>query len=156
MECFKQSPHQNHRYRISSSGGGGYCDCGDPEAWKRDFACAAHQPPSGHAEDIDVSDARKRLPQDVAKRFGVVVQSALCYAYQMLTLRDGSQSPTELLGGISTGSPPKKRSFLTSTSALLSLGGSKDGEADDDLKYATILYNDEVHTYDGVITVLSR
>ena len=27
---------------MASSGGGGYCDCGDVEAWKRDAFCDYH------------------------------------------------------------------------------------------------------------------
>ena len=34
VDCFTQSEHKNHRYRMSTSEGGGYCDCGDPEAFK--------------------------------------------------------------------------------------------------------------------------
>ncbi|XP_037094529.1 E3 ubiquitin-protein ligase UBR2-like, partial [Pollicipes pollicipes] len=42
-DCFKQSAHRQHRYQMCVSlGMGGYCDCGDSEAWKRDPCCAAH------------------------------------------------------------------------------------------------------------------
>ena len=34
MNCFKQ---------MNTSGGGGYCDCGDIEAWKNDPFCQLHQ-----------------------------------------------------------------------------------------------------------------
>lgn len=30
------------RYKISTSSGGGYCDCGDREAWKSDVFCDIH------------------------------------------------------------------------------------------------------------------
>ena len=30
------------RYKISTSSGGGYCDCGDREAWKTDVFCHIH------------------------------------------------------------------------------------------------------------------
>lgn len=29
VDCFKNSSHRNHRYKISMSNGGGFCDCGD-------------------------------------------------------------------------------------------------------------------------------
>lgn len=28
---------------MSTSGGGGYCDCGDPEAWKTEPVCDVHK-----------------------------------------------------------------------------------------------------------------
>ena len=34
VDCFTNSEHKNHRYRMSTSEGGGYCDCGDVEAFK--------------------------------------------------------------------------------------------------------------------------
>ena len=59
QECFKQSPHAKHKYKVNvsdsndslfdgivfkmhSSHGIGYCDCGDPQAWSKDFACTLH------------------------------------------------------------------------------------------------------------------
>ena len=42
VNCFKQSAHKNHKYKMSTSGGGGCCDCGDKEAWRRDPFCQTH------------------------------------------------------------------------------------------------------------------
>jgi hypothetical protein len=43
METLAQvSEHGSHRYKMSTSTGGGYCDCGDPEAWKLFPYCATH------------------------------------------------------------------------------------------------------------------
>ncbi|ALC49081.1 CG9086 [Drosophila busckii] len=42
VNCFKSSAHRFHKYKMSSSGGGGCCDCGDDEAWKRDQYCELH------------------------------------------------------------------------------------------------------------------
>lgn len=42
VNCFKQSAHKNHKYKMSTSSGGGCCDCGDNEAWKRDPYCDEH------------------------------------------------------------------------------------------------------------------
>lgn len=39
VTCFKESAHQNHKYKIATSSGGGCCDCGDPEAWKKEPFC---------------------------------------------------------------------------------------------------------------------
>ncbi|CAD7090539.1 unnamed protein product [Hermetia illucens] len=42
VNCFKQSAHRYHKYKMSTSGGGGCCDCGDVEAWKKDPYCEEH------------------------------------------------------------------------------------------------------------------
>ena len=59
VDCFKNSEHGGHRfleswnqlhlticstsrYKMSTSVGGGYCDCGDTEAWKEHPYCATH------------------------------------------------------------------------------------------------------------------
>uniref|UniRef100_A0A1B0DIL8 E3 ubiquitin-protein ligase n=1 Tax=Phlebotomus papatasi TaxID=29031 RepID=A0A1B0DIL8_PHLPP len=42
VNCFKQSAHRHHKYKMGTSNGGGCCDCGDTEAWKRDPYCEQH------------------------------------------------------------------------------------------------------------------
>lgn len=42
-ECFKQSDHRFHKYKMGTSGGGGCCDCGDEEAWRRSPYCDLHK-----------------------------------------------------------------------------------------------------------------
>uniref|UniRef100_A0A3P8TB44 E3 ubiquitin-protein ligase n=1 Tax=Amphiprion percula TaxID=161767 RepID=A0A3P8TB44_AMPPE len=42
MQCFLGSVHKEHRYRMTTSGGGGFCDCGDAEAWKNGPYCQKH------------------------------------------------------------------------------------------------------------------
>uniref|UniRef100_A0A183BIN6 E3 ubiquitin-protein ligase n=1 Tax=Globodera pallida TaxID=36090 RepID=A0A183BIN6_GLOPA len=41
-ECFINSGHVNHKYKMHTSMGGGYCDCGDKEAWSTHYACRLH------------------------------------------------------------------------------------------------------------------
>lgn len=42
-DCFRNSEHKQHRYKLSTSVGGGYCDCGDTEAWRQAPRCSLHQ-----------------------------------------------------------------------------------------------------------------
>ena len=42
VNCFKESEHRFHRYKMSTSSGGGYCDCGDSEAWSQFVHCSTH------------------------------------------------------------------------------------------------------------------
>lgn len=46
---------------MHTSMGGGYCDCGDPEAWSSDHACKLHRSPSEpNAADTDKYILQKR------------------------------------------------------------------------------------------------
>uniref|UniRef100_A0A672PVT1 E3 ubiquitin-protein ligase n=1 Tax=Sinocyclocheilus grahami TaxID=75366 RepID=A0A672PVT1_SINGR len=53
MQCFLGSVHKEHRYRMTTSGGGGFCDCGDTEAWKKGPYCQKHEP--------NISDSSQKL-----------------------------------------------------------------------------------------------
>uniref|UniRef100_A0A8C2ZBI4 E3 ubiquitin-protein ligase n=1 Tax=Cyclopterus lumpus TaxID=8103 RepID=A0A8C2ZBI4_CYCLU len=44
MDCFQDSVHKGHRYKMHASSGGGFCDCGDIEAWKIGPCCSKHDP----------------------------------------------------------------------------------------------------------------
>uniref|UniRef100_A0A667XHJ0 E3 ubiquitin-protein ligase n=1 Tax=Myripristis murdjan TaxID=586833 RepID=A0A667XHJ0_9TELE len=44
MDCFQDSVHKGHRYKMHASSGGGFCDCGDVEAWKIGPCCSKHDP----------------------------------------------------------------------------------------------------------------
>uniref|UniRef100_A0A673YKC5 E3 ubiquitin-protein ligase n=1 Tax=Salmo trutta TaxID=8032 RepID=A0A673YKC5_SALTR len=44
MDCFQDSVHKGHRYKMHASSGGGFCDCGDLEAWKTGPCCSKHDP----------------------------------------------------------------------------------------------------------------
>ena len=83
MQCFEKSVHKKHKYKvsppplslyesinlpllqpllvqISTSSGGGYCDCGDHDAWKANPACEMHNK-SAHATS-QVSYKYSRYP----------------------------------------------------------------------------------------------
>ncbi|CAL1529462.1 unnamed protein product, partial [Lymnaea stagnalis] len=83
ITCFQESSHRNHRYRMSTSGGGGYCDCGDTEAWKSDPYCCLHKPRKEEAESDSIN-----MPQDIQEYMAVTFRCVLKYASTMLTFRD--------------------------------------------------------------------
>uniref|UniRef100_A0A8C8IDU4 E3 ubiquitin-protein ligase n=1 Tax=Oncorhynchus tshawytscha TaxID=74940 RepID=A0A8C8IDU4_ONCTS len=56
MQCFLGSVHKEHRYRMTTSGGGGFCDCGDTEAWKKGPYCQKHEPNiSDSCQEVSIS-----------------------------------------------------------------------------------------------------
>ena len=42
-DCFFNSSHVDHLYKMFASGGAGCCDCGDLEAWTKDPHCNKHK-----------------------------------------------------------------------------------------------------------------
>ncbi|XP_059148021.1 E3 ubiquitin-protein ligase UBR2-like isoform X2 [Physella acuta] len=91
ITCFQESSHRNHRYRMSTSGGGGYCDCGDTEAWKSDPFCQLHKPRKEETE----SDSGT-IPPELEKSMSWVFRSVLRYASVMLTSDENTNLPLGL------------------------------------------------------------
>ena len=106
---------------MSTSIGGGYCDCGDVEAWK-DFAhCSIHMPGS----DAGVQDPLTNVPLDIQRRARIVFSSVLKYAYELLTLDTFMKLPGDL--------QYKEGDTVDLMDDLLEVENL----------YATVLYNDE-------------
>uniref|UniRef100_A0A673M9G8 E3 ubiquitin-protein ligase n=1 Tax=Sinocyclocheilus rhinocerous TaxID=307959 RepID=A0A673M9G8_9TELE len=74
MQCFLGSVHKEHRYRMTTSGGGGFCDCGDTEAWKKGPYCQKHEP--------NISDSSQKGVQ--FNPSGSSVMHAIAFGYCML------------------------------------------------------------------------
>ncbi|KAF5270880.1 hypothetical protein FQR65_LT05397 [Abscondita terminalis] len=123
VDCFKKSEHRFHKYKMGNSGGGGCCDCGDREAWKKAPFCDIHI--VGTQEQAEVNGS---LPEDLADRARIVYHAILWYAYNLLTLEHTTD---------------------------LRLGSNDDNSFDIDT-YCTVLYNDEIHTFEQVINTLNR
>uniref|UniRef100_A0A3Q4AZ78 E3 ubiquitin-protein ligase n=1 Tax=Mola mola TaxID=94237 RepID=A0A3Q4AZ78_MOLML len=99
MQCFLGSVHKEHRYRMTTSGGGGFCDCGDAEAWKKGPYCQKHTPaaPSRDTEEDPVT----QLPADLVARSYNIFSIILKYAVDMLTW----EQPVKLPAGLE---PPER------------------------------------------------
>jgi len=122
-------------YKISTSSCGGYCDCGDEEAWKTDQFCSDHQP----VVTIDKDD-RKLKPEELEKRIKFVLRILLEYAYKLLTFELTLTVPKDL-----EVNEDDMSSFPTVVKRFV-----------EDELYCTVLYNDETHTFDTVISTLQR
>ncbi|XP_064603615.1 E3 ubiquitin-protein ligase UBR2-like isoform X2 [Liolophura sinensis] len=122
IECFQKSAHRKHRYRMNTSGGGGYCDCGDTEAWKTEPFCETHKQGLAQEEPVNPIEA---LPDDLVDRASTLFMSAMQYAVELLTWEQHDSLP---------------------------VGLQPEGELPN--TYVTMLFNDEVHTYEQVINTL--
>ncbi|KAF6024218.1 UBR2 [Bugula neritina] len=124
MQCFEKSAHKSHKYRINTSSGGGYCDCGDVDAWKAFPACSEH----GKAAATDNQNPESRLPEGMVQRAEVLFQCILRYSYQVLSSALDADLPDSLV----------EKNVLATDS------------------YCTMLLNDEIHTYEQVISRLIK
>ncbi|XP_056151209.1 E3 ubiquitin-protein ligase UBR1 [Lampris incognitus] len=72
MDCFQDSVHKGHRYKMHASSGGGFCDCGDVEAWKIGPCCSKHDP--GLATVMDECVLELGLRERAEKLFRVLLR----------------------------------------------------------------------------------
>ncbi|XP_047668061.1 E3 ubiquitin-protein ligase UBR2 isoform X4 [Tachysurus fulvidraco] len=93
MQCFLGSVHKEHRYRMTTSGGGGFCDCGDTEAWKKGSYCQKHEPNNG---DSSQEDPLASLSADMIARTYNIFSIILKYAVDMLTWDRENELPPGL------------------------------------------------------------
>ncbi|XP_076237456.1 ubr1 ubiquitin ligase [Calliopsis andreniformis] len=131
VDCFKQSAHRNHKYKMGTSSGGGCCDCGDTEAWKSEPFCNIHKAGSQAKE----SRGNNKLPGDIAERAVVTFEAVLRYCYEMLSLEHTITLPPDL-------------QVKETDEGDLSLLFPSD-------TFCTVLFNDETHTFDQVISTLT-
>ncbi|XP_077960513.1 E3 ubiquitin-protein ligase UBR2 isoform X1 [Gasterosteus aculeatus] len=94
MKCFLESIHKEHRYRMTTSGGGGFCDCGDAEAWKKGPYCQKHKPTETNRDTEE--DPVSVLPADMVARGFSIFSILLKYAVDMLTWDQENQLPEGL------------------------------------------------------------
>ncbi|XP_025197910.1 E3 ubiquitin-protein ligase UBR2 [Melanaphis sacchari] len=132
VDCFKRSPHKNHKYKMGTSYGGGCCDCGDVEAWKQDPYCQTHKL-GLEKKHVNLN----LLTSDMEKRAHLIFEIVLGYARILLTLEHPPMLPAE----------------LDSDEMLDDLYSIYNNQED---RFCTVLYNDETHTFDQVITTLTR
>ncbi|XP_061601978.1 E3 ubiquitin-protein ligase UBR2 isoform X2 [Cololabis saira] len=128
MTCFLGSVHKEHRYRMTTSGGGGFCDCGDTEAWKSSPFCQTHLPDGGEAPEDPVS----QLSPDLVARGYSLFSILLKYAVDLLT--GDQQDQQDRQDRLPEGLEPPERADT----------------------YFCMLFNDEVHTYEQVIYTLQK
>ncbi|XP_053331248.1 E3 ubiquitin-protein ligase UBR1 isoform X2 [Spea bombifrons] len=90
MDCFQNSVHKNHRYKMHSSLGGGFCDCGDTEAWKTGPYCKIHEP--GTSDQNAGFQLPEALLAQTRKVFPLVIQ----YIVDMLIWEEQKSLPRYL------------------------------------------------------------
>ncbi|GAB1286774.1 E3 ubiquitin-protein ligase UBR1 [Apodemus speciosus] len=93
MDCFQSSVHKNHRYKMHTSTGGGFCDCGDTEAWKTGPFCMDHEP--GRAGTTKET-LNCPLNEEVIAQARRIFPSVIKYIVEMTIWEEGKELPPEL------------------------------------------------------------
>jgi E3 ubiquitin-protein ligase UBR2 len=109
MDCFKDSDHSGHDIRMTRSGGGGCCDCGDTSSWDPKGACTRHKPQeqvsSKSSQDCRVIlashfDTAFKLISDVVKLLSSALISANdCHLFMGVSSKHLKQCRATLLQG---------------------------------------------------------
>nr|XP_004660942.1 E3 ubiquitin-protein ligase UBR1 isoform X1 [Jaculus jaculus] len=93
MDCFQNSAHKNHRYKMHTSTGGGFCDCGDTEAWKTGPFCINHEPGRvGTAKETLHCSLNEVVIAQARKIFPAVIK----YIVEMTIWEEEKELPPEL------------------------------------------------------------
>ncbi|XP_050830777.1 E3 ubiquitin-protein ligase UBR1 isoform X1 [Serinus canaria] len=93
IDCFQNSIHKNHRYKMHSSTGGGFCDCGDTEAWKAGPLCTKHEP---GASGSPKENSECQLNEEIMEHSRRVFPSVIKYIVDMLIWEEEKELPEEL------------------------------------------------------------
>src|SRR5690606_26671058 len=146
-KCFEASDHEGHQVAVSvNQGTPGSCDCGDPEAWKVPLKCAIHselEPEDGM--DIDHSS---KLPPDFQNAIRQSISTALDYVLDII-----SCSPEHFRLPKSKESILKDEEMSRLTSRYYT---SSTEDADDEMEYSVLIWNDEKHTIVAVQNQVAR
>ena len=79
---------------MNVSAGGGYCDCGDKEAWKNHVHCNLHKPSDD--DDQMATDILRRLPTDLCLRARQLFSVLLDFSVRLLCIEDYQSTPNYL------------------------------------------------------------
>uniref|UniRef100_A0A8C2DRB6 E3 ubiquitin-protein ligase n=1 Tax=Cyprinus carpio TaxID=7962 RepID=A0A8C2DRB6_CYPCA len=92
IECFQKSVHKSHRYKMHASAGGGFCDCGDLEAWKTGPCCSQHDPGTSVTMETDECVMDPGLRERAQTLFHLLLR----YTTDMLVWEDTNELSEEV------------------------------------------------------------
>ncbi|KAL8907043.1 MAG: hypothetical protein Q9207_001655 [Kuettlingeria erythrocarpa] len=142
--CFNASEHDGHNISVThSSGNGGCCDCGDPEAWKSPVICGIHAADS--STSAGKAKAHPDLPDELLDSIRMTIGRTFDYICDVI-----SCSPEQLR-------LQKTEDSIRHDERLSHLASKWYEEAlDPDPEFALVLWNDEKHTVDEVTQQVAR
>lgn len=81
---------------MMTSGGGGYCDCGDPEAWKQHPNCELHMPKTNTSGEESIDAYINKLPKDLVQRANELFSYLMEYIFEILSIEKSQELPEHL------------------------------------------------------------
>lgn len=88
-DCFRPEAHEGHKVHLSvcQRENGGVCDCGDPEAWVKSFACPYADP--------STLPPVQTLPDDMTNRISATLDTLLDYVIDVMCHASFGYDPEE-------------------------------------------------------------
>lgn len=140
--CFDPEEHKGHQVtvQISMFDGSGICDCGDPEAWTKPFACKSSKHANGTNENED-------LPNDFKASIEETIKTILDFAITIFSTEETAlkRNPT----------PEQVKRFEANGVLDKFTDENDDKESTQIEMYILCLWNDEVHSFTEVIDLLT-
>ncbi|KAG1126016.1 hypothetical protein G6F42_008189 [Rhizopus arrhizus] len=143
-KCFHSTDHEGHDVKIWIGRGAGCCDCGDPEAWKVPLHCKIHsldpsstQIPSKPTQLKPLSSVPSSVLNSIQETINVVMD---------YILETFAASPEDVM---SIGNVDSIKKDCADSHQALGLPVDFRNQM-----YACVLWNDEKHSFDSVISVL--
>lgn len=123
--CFRSSNHEGHQTTFSyAAGSGGFCDCGDAEAWKIPLSCAYHN--SNQPETVEECKLGEHDINSIRKTIATLFYflcASLYYSPKNITKRQDIET-------------------------IMARNPSEAGIPD---SFSAMIWNDESHSFDEVI-----
>lgn len=142
--CFHASDHDGHHVVVSLSlGGGGCCDCGDPEAWARPVICTIHtEHVADHSTSTMLGPRDSSVPQEFRESIEGTISAALDYVIDIFSCSSEAMK-------VPTNNTVESILKDEQMSRLEGSYGQVAGPAQD-RDFVLMLWNDEKHTVDEV------
>ncbi|KAF9109352.1 hypothetical protein BGX27_007699 [Mortierella sp. AM989] len=143
LRCFHGTNHEGHDTSFSvNAGGGGCCDCGDPEAWKVDLDCIYHSAKNIPAGENDPKNLD--YPPEVITSIRRTIATVLDFIIDTMTTSPENMDATR------ESKEQIKRDAIDA--------GNIAGETTDmdNMEFVCMLWNDEDHSYTDVINRVSE
>lgn len=143
LRCFHGTNHEGHDTSFSvNNGGGGCCDCGDPEAWKVELDCIYHS--AKHIPQGETDPKNLEYPPEVTTSIRRTIAAVLDFIIDTMTT-----SP-ENMNGTRVSKEQIQRDAVDA--------GNIAGETTnlDLMDFVCILWNDEDHSFTDVINRVSE
>ncbi|KAF9284537.1 hypothetical protein BGZ88_009928 [Linnemannia elongata] len=143
LRCFHGTNHEGHDTSFSvNNGGGGCCDCGDPEAWKVELDCIYHS--AKHIPQGETDPKNLEYPPEVTESIRRTIAAVLDFIIDTMTT-----SP-ENMNGTRVSKEQIQRDAVDA--------GNIAGETTnlDLMDFVCILWNDEDHSFTDVINRVSE